>query len=751
MKKKQNMLFFLMVLTSVLLISCVIFVSFVYVSAASTIYLDTLCTAQMNILKEFESTHTLLLDSLAALPNQMYRDTVFKRLVRASSIQSADELIYLMDKADQIFFSSESISNVCIYLPNSRRIASARHGVTGADYPGYSHVVEWFEKETAFQQVVRMERVRPATEQAANYTTLFMRLAMGQSAPNCAVAIQIEHTDMYRAIMNAFASVENAMLYVVEEGKLIFSTANAMPIDDESYKNITDGGRNAGHTSMRIDGVASIVSFYSMERSSRLYLSVLEEEYAYGPLRSMITVAALASLGIALACIGIYFALSRRTVRQIGTVMSVLRGYADAPEGGGGSEHLLRSVTSLVSENAMLQKRIYESLPELRENFLRNIASRKAGAYADVEQLLRALEMTIPISPLCLAIMEEDDQPTDDALFDDAVRHISVTSLTASFFAHRQVAYAHYPHGGREYVMAVDMTGMEPDELWELFSDLQEHLRAEIGVSVSFVICDEVTDLYHLNTSFEYCRSMQRYKTLYKRGVILFGRLPIEPAEGAFYPMHAENRLIRCMRNEDMQGAIECLEEILQYFGHTKSPLLIQSFIGQLYARFSELLDASMKRPELVLSQHAYFTAFEKARSSEDVRDVLISVLEGVMSALSTEGSSPSERKCQGIMAYLQENYMRNLSLDDLCADLDISKSYVNQILHRCAHTTFIRALSEIRIESACKLLLDTPVPIAAISEQVGFTSPSYFISTFKKIKGMTPGQYRSRGASAER
>ena len=53
----------------------------------------------------------------------------------------------------------------------------------------------------------------------------------------------------------------------------------------------------------------------------------------------------------------------------------------------------------------------------------------------------------------------------------------------------------------------------------------------------------------------------------------------------------------------------------------------------------------------------------------------------------------------------------------------------------------FIR---NVRLKHAAELLTSTKLPIAEISERVGFNSPRIFSSNFKKMFGVLPSEYRS-------
>ncbi|MCY7597333.1 helix-turn-helix domain-containing protein, partial [Bacillus altitudinis] len=59
-----------------------------------------------------------------------------------------------------------------------------------------------------------------------------------------------------------------------------------------------------------------------------------------------------------------------------------------------------------------------------------------------------------------------------------------------------------------------------------------------------------------------------------------------------------------------------------------------------------------------------------------------------------------------------------------------------------------IHYVNEYRIQQSLILLQKTDLNITEIAYQVGFSSTSYFISIFKRVKNTTPLSYRKSKAS---
>ncbi|MEO9482750.1 MAG: helix-turn-helix domain-containing protein [Ekhidna sp.] len=87
-----------------------------------------------------------------------------------------------------------------------------------------------------------------------------------------------------------------------------------------------------------------------------------------------------------------------------------------------------------------------------------------------------------------------------------------------------------------------------------------------------------------------------------------------------------------------------------------------------------------------------------------------------------------------------------NLKLEPLASSLSISKHLLSQLLNDNLDQSFNQYINSYRINAACKLLAeDKPYSMEAVGYEVGFHSRSSFFSTFKKIKGVTPSQYKQQ------
>ena len=95
------------------------------------------------------------------------------------------------------------------------------------------------------------------------------------------------------------------------------------------------------------------------------------------------------------------------------------------------------------------------------------------------------------------------------------------------------------------------------------------------------------------------------------------------------------------------------------------------------------------------------------------------------------------------ITRYIEKNYMRDITLDDLARMAGYSKYHFSRIFKKYSSDTFINCLNRRRIKAVETMLLDDSVSITDAAEQAGFTSLTTFNRVFKEIKGYTPTEFR--------
>ncbi len=94
-------------------------------------------------------------------------------------------------------------------------------------------------------------------------------------------------------------------------------------------------------------------------------------------------------------------------------------------------------------------------------------------------------------------------------------------------------------------------------------------------------------------------------------------------------------------------------------------------------------------------------------------------------------------------LGYIEEHYSEELSLDILARKLNITGTYLSAYFKKKQGVNFVDYLNEVRIGKAKELLTGTDLQIQEVAVRTGYLNANSFIRTFKKITGLSPGEYR--------
>ena len=83
-----------------------------------------------------------------------------------------------------------------------------------------------------------------------------------------------------------------------------------------------------------------------------------------------------------------------------------------------------------------------------------------------------------------------------------------------------------------------------------------------------------------------------------------------------------------------------------------------------------------------------------------------------------------------------------DFNADHFCSEMCMSRSNLHLKLKAITGESTIDFIKKIRFNKACELLVDGRYSVADISTMVGFNSPSYFTTSFKKYFGYLPSEH---------
>lgn len=100
--------------------------------------------------------------------------------------------------------------------------------------------------------------------------------------------------------------------------------------------------------------------------------------------------------------------------------------------------------------------------------------------------------------------------------------------------------------------------------------------------------------------------------------------------------------------------------------------------------------------------------------------------------------------RMQKMLSFINNNYTREISLNDIAQSASISKSEASRCFQSYLGTSPVKYLLNYRIQAAMQLLRSSEMTVEAISMECCFGSSAYFCKIFRSRTGMTPKQFRN-------
>lgn len=131
--------------------------------------------------------------------------------------------------------------------------------------------------------------------------------------------------------------------------------------------------------------------------------------------------------------------------------------------------------------------------------------------------------------------------------------------------------------------------------------------------------------------------------------------------------------------------------------------------------------------------------------------DMMCYIADLCRTAVSHKESFPEkERHIQQVITFVEQNYMKDLSLTEIAHAVHLTKHYLSSLFKEVTGTTVFKYVYSRRINQAKMLLwLHPNLTVTEVCYASGFKHLAHFSRMFKEMVGRTPEDYRNSKLSA--
>ena len=198
----------------------------------------------------------------------------------------------------------------------------------------------------------------------------------------------------------------------------------------------------------------------------------------------------------------------------------------------------------------------------------------------------------------------------------------------------------------------------------------------------------------------------------------------------------ADKMMLRNELNIMLKAAIDRRENARGFISFVCAGLLrsaeetVNDFGGRIEDVFSD--------PVNEFNRLSSITTLEKA--IEQLNHVLDQIIDYINSFRKTE----LETRIEKAKEFIHSEYnSRGISLQQVADHVHMNLCYLSEIFRKYTGCTYIEYLTRYRIDKAADLLLNTDYRSYEIADMAGYENATYFSTTFKRVKGVSPTDFR--------
>lgn len=201
------------------------------------------------------------------------------------------------------------------------------------------------------------------------------------------------------------------------------------------------------------------------------------------------------------------------------------------------------------------------------------------------------------------------------------------------------------------------------------------------------------------------------------------------------------------LRTGTLEEAEPFLEGLFQSIGedNLNSYLLLTYLSMDMYFTMVRFLKDMGRQVNEIDKKCGDINSLLKGRiTAEQARSYLTSYLKEVIALRDHNTEKRYGKILRQAVSYIDTHFdQEDISLNRVAQTVGMSPNHFSSIFSQEVGTTFIEYLIGKRMERAKELLRTTQLRSSEVAYRVGYRDPHYFSSTFKKIQGMTPREYR--------
>ena len=347
-----------------------------------------------------------------------------------------------------------------------------------------------------------------------------------------------------------------------------------------------------------------------------------------------------------------------------------------------------------------------------------------------------------------LAAIDFDDQLTQISYDKMELVNFHLEKYIQDEFSESEISTVLFDNSSEFGLFILSKSQIEKEALQERLGRVLAKIKRACKVEMSIGLSETKEDTEHKSYRELYRHALRtlEYRTVIGSNIIIFfGDISKNKTTTGKVDENEFKNITYEVLYGDLQTAKDRINKLLNTI---TADNFKETYLFILNNLIDSLLKACVSLQSLFQEYMTYEAIVEnsyKIKSNEQLYAFIDDLVNNIDRINKNSRQSGVDSSYRQIINFINNKYTNSLlSLEDVAKELGYSVSYVSLIFKR-NNTTFTKYLTDVRMEKAKALLLDTDMKLLSIANEVGYDDPYYFSHCFKKNTGISPQEYRKK------
>ncbi|WP_105616809.1 response regulator transcription factor [Vallitalea okinawensis] len=405
-----------------------------------------------------------------------------------------------------------------------------------------------------------------------------------------------------------------------------------------------------------------------------------------------------------------------------------------------------------IKENKELKKQLLESLPYMRQIFLKQICN---GLYSDqliIKEKMKFYDIHLVSERLAVIALSFDNYSILNINYSEEQNYLLKQSLM--YLANQLVQEFGNGSFYIENQMIIGIYNFKTDDCFKQVIAFIEKLQSVVyelkSITLSAGVSEECSNIVQLK--YFYNQAVEALKQriyLGNESITCYKDImDVEDMEYLEYRFNSD-KIIDFIFYNGQDNIDVILDEV---FNNLKNKLMkrydyIDKLWYELYyaiARYAVRFNLDMD--DIIHNRKNNITEISSIENLDLKRKWILDILSKCRQHVDQRRDNHQSKLIMEAKKYVDENYSDNgMSLSMVADKFNKNHAYLSKLFKKETGENFTDYIIKLRVNKSKELLKDITIKTYEVANQVGYADTSHFIKVFKKYTGMSTSQYRER------